>query len=161
MQAFFGKNFRQFNWTGVAVFWGGFRGKFWLEFFQDFAWVLSFWCLGTFKKSADIFEFLKIFDDKKAVFRITFKFSVFGILLEFFRIFLEFWVFSKCPKKSDLCIRQPKKNEPKIERRSLHSTAKCGNFIPYFNDIKYVCTCVCNRFEFSENRQKACSLPNT
>ena len=30
--------------------------------------------LGIFQKSAGIFKFLKIFDDKKAVFRSTFKF---------------------------------------------------------------------------------------
>ena len=39
-QAFFWTIFRQFNSTGVAGFWVFL--EFWLEFFQDFAWVLSF-----------------------------------------------------------------------------------------------------------------------
>ena len=75
MQAFFWTISRQFNSTGVAGFWVFL--EFWLEFFQDFAWVLSFFMsfLGIFQKSAGIFKFLKIFDDKKAVFRSTFKFS--------------------------------------------------------------------------------------
>ena len=94
-----------------------------LSFFGILAWVFSRFCLsfelfheflGICPKNAGIFELLKIFDDKKAVFRCTFKFplkmeflfslspiklnisceflSFLGILLEFFQDFP--WVLS-------------------------------------------------------------------
>ena len=53
-----------FEFFGILAW---FFFKILLEFFHDF--------LGIFQKSAGIFKFLKIFDDKKAVFRSTFKFS--------------------------------------------------------------------------------------
>ena len=85
IQAFFWTIFRQLNSTGVASFWVFL--EFWLEFFSDFAWVLSFFhefleifseiwkMLIIFYRNVDNFTFLKIFDNKNGVFRGTPSFS--------------------------------------------------------------------------------------
>ena len=62
MQAFFLDNFPPIQLNLSCQFLSFL--EFWLEFFHEF--------LGIFQKSAGIFKFLKIFDDKKADFRSTF-----------------------------------------------------------------------------------------